>query len=213
MTTETFQRRNTRITQHLNIVRPISLRFARRTGHDADDLLQVGMLGLIKAAQRFRTTEDVPFAIFAKPHIRGAILHYLRDNAGLIRLPRRLQEQAQRLISRSTSSTPAVTADQESVLLAYRNKNRWVALPETLAGQGTEGVEVVQQHERCRAVRHALRDLPDREREAVQLVILEGRSLRQAGLALNISAMTVQRRLKHGLKRLAPELAPFQPAA
>lgn len=213
MTTTNVPQRNARIAEHLEIVRPISIRFSRRTGHDADDLLQVGMLGLIKAAQRFRNSEGVPFTTFAKPHIRGAILHYLRDNAGMVRLPRRVQEQAQDLIRRPAPKDEQISADQESMLLSYRNKNRWVPLPENLSGELPNSLEIVQQRERASAVRNALTALPKREKEAVQLVILEGRSLRQAGHRLNVSAMTVQRRLKQGLQRLVPALASYQPAA
>ncbi len=213
MTTNNIPQRNARIRQHLEIVRPIALRFAQRTGHDADDLLQVGMLGLIKAAQRFRNTEGVRFATFAKPHIRGAILHYLRDHVGLVRLPRRVQEEAQGLIRRTETLNSVVSSDQESLLLDYRNKNRWVPLTDDFQGEEPNSLEFVQLHERASAVRHALSGLPAQEKEAVQHVILEGRSLRQAANRLNTSAMTVQRRLKQGLQRLAPALASYQPAA
>ena len=90
--------RNARIKHHLNLVDPIAGHYARRSGLDRDDLKQVGRLGLLRAAEGYEQGQDKPFEVYARPHIRGAILHYLRDSVGLVRLPRRLQEQAQNTI-------------------------------------------------------------------------------------------------------------------
>ena len=95
--------RNARIKHHLNLVDPIAGHYARRSGLDRDDLKQVGRLGLLRAAEGYEQGQDKPFEVFARPHIRGAILHYLRDSVGLVRLPRRLQEQAQNTIKNTTS--------------------------------------------------------------------------------------------------------------
>ena len=85
-------RRNTRVEQHMRLVEPLARRYALSTGQDPDDLRQVGLLGLLRAAERYEGSRDVPFTAFARPHIRGAILHYLRDRAAIIRLPRNVQE-------------------------------------------------------------------------------------------------------------------------
>ena len=81
--------RNARVEQHLSIVDPVARHYAANSGQDQEDLRQVGLLGLLRAAERFEPNRSVPFAAFAKPHIRGAILHYLRDGAALVRIPRR----------------------------------------------------------------------------------------------------------------------------
>ena len=88
------QQRNSRIQKYISLVQPIAKRYAHRSGCDCDDLIQVGCLGLIQASQRFEQTKGTVFHVFAKPHIRGAILHYLRDRASLIRLPRHVEERA-----------------------------------------------------------------------------------------------------------------------
>ena len=66
------------------LLQPIAKQYAQRSGCDCDDLIQVGCLGLIEASQRFEQTKGTVFNVFAKPHIRGAILHYPRDKASLI---------------------------------------------------------------------------------------------------------------------------------
>ena len=95
MTTKAITPYKKRITSHLNLVTPIAASYAYKTGEDIDDLIQVGRLGLIRAAQLFETKRGEAFSTFARPHIRGSILHYLRDRIGLVKIPRRIQEMAQ----------------------------------------------------------------------------------------------------------------------
>ena len=200
MTTPTIQTRNQRIEHHLRLVTPIASGFARRTGHCSDDLVQVGMLGLIRAADRFNALSKVPFPAFARPHIRGAILHYLRDQAPLVRLPRRVEERAQKLLREGLE---AERPDDSLVLSHYRGKSRWSRLPEDLADASVDSLESLHTDDRYRGLKRAMRRLPPQERMAIQTVVLQGKSLRKAGLELDLSAMTVQRRLKQGLKRLS----------
>jgi RNA polymerase sigma-B factor len=82
------KQRNSRVQKYLSLVQPIAKRYVHRSGCEYDALIQVSCLGLIQASQRFEQTKGTVFHVFAKPHIRGAILHYLRDRASLIRLPR-----------------------------------------------------------------------------------------------------------------------------
>ena len=53
MMNDKLKRRNKQIEEHLQLVRPIALHYAFRTGQDKEDLTQVGMLGLIRAAQLY----------------------------------------------------------------------------------------------------------------------------------------------------------------
>lgn len=57
----------------------------------------------------------------------------------------------------------------------------------------------------------ALNKLPKVEIMAIKAVVLDGMSLRQAGRKLNLSAMTVHRRVKRGLSRLAGAVKTPQP--
>ena len=97
MPNSNIQRRNRVVERHLELAQRLARNFSQRTGLDQDDLFQVAVLGLIKATKAYRSETNVPFEAFARPHVRGAILHYLRDSVAMVRLPRRLEEQAQRL--------------------------------------------------------------------------------------------------------------------
>jgi RNA polymerase sigma-B factor len=77
---------------------PLANRLARRyagRGELVDDLAQVAALALIKAVDRYRSGEGVPFAAYAIPSILGALKHHFRDIAWAIRVPRPIQELAQ----------------------------------------------------------------------------------------------------------------------
>ena len=180
-------RRNSRVLRHLDLVNPMARRYASISGLDGDDLRQVGALGLLRAAERYEASRDVPFAVFARPHIRGAILHYLRDGAALVRLPRRVQQSA------NDSAPSWNAASQRRRLLPIDPE--WPGAPEP----AVEGLEVTERQ--VRAI-EGLKTLPAEERQALTLVILNGLSLRGAAGRLDVSAMTVQRRLKRGLKQL-----------
>ena len=183
--------RNARVEQHLAIVDPVARHYAASSGQDQEDLRQVGLLGLLRAAERFEPNRSVPFAAFAKPHIRGAILHYLRDGAALVRIPRRDQGAASHssiVMNAAKQRRSLITSDLDQLL----SREPVRAEPEQL--------------ECSSAVMTALADLDKPERQAVTHVVLKGQSLRQAGRCIGVSAMTVQRRLKRGLNSLRHEL-------
>ena len=87
-----LQQRNQRLERYGDLVRPIAWHYAHRCPETAEDLQQVGLMGLLRAAELYKETLGTPFSAFARPHIRGAILHYLRDQARPVRLPRLVQE-------------------------------------------------------------------------------------------------------------------------
>ena len=64
---------------NLRLVLSVIQRFSGR-GENADDLFQVGCVGLIKAIDNFDTSLNVQFSTYAVPMIIGEIRRYLRDN-------------------------------------------------------------------------------------------------------------------------------------
>ena len=127
MSTVQCNERDERIRDYLSLVRPIAKRFSYKSGCDCDDLIQVGCLGLIQASHRFNQTQAGSFNVFAKLHIRGAILHYLRDSSGLIRLPRQVEERALKLRDKSEQF---LGPDDQIIKQQYKYKTKWVELNE-----------------------------------------------------------------------------------
>jgi RNA polymerase sigma-B factor len=83
--------RNTLIEMNMSLVRYAAGRFRGR-GDDMEDITQVGMIGLIKAIDRFDLSREVEFTTFAVPYIVGEIKRFFRDTSWAVHVPRRLQE-------------------------------------------------------------------------------------------------------------------------
>ena len=83
--------RNTLIEMNMSLVRFAAGRFRGR-GDDMEDVVQTGMIGLIKAIDRFELAREVEFTSFALPYIVGEIKRFFRDTTWAVHVPRRLQE-------------------------------------------------------------------------------------------------------------------------
>src|ERR1700730_7360895 len=79
------------IFSHLGMVRQIASRFSNRS-EALDDLVQVGIIGLIKAIDRFDPERGVEFSSFAVPTIVDEIKRHFRDKSWAMRVPRRLKD-------------------------------------------------------------------------------------------------------------------------
>lgn len=83
------------IEKNLGLVHAIVRRFIGR-GVEAEDLFQIGTIGLIKAIDNFDLSFDVKFSTYAVPLITGEIKRFLRDD-GIVKVSRAIKEQSQKL--------------------------------------------------------------------------------------------------------------------
>lgn len=214
-----LHQRNQRVEAYRHLVRPLAVHYARCSGEASEDLVQVGLLGLIRAAERFEAARAIPFAAFARPHIRGAILHYLRDVAPTVRLPRRqveLQDRLQKLQNQLLAAQRPTPSDNEMAGLLGVSITAWEKLAlhrqlarplplqeellEELAAPAAEPQEDIISAEPLLAV------LEPRQRWVVRQVVLSGWSYRRLASQMEVSPMTVQRLLRRGLERLRQHL-------
>ncbi|MCP9884060.1 sigma-70 family RNA polymerase sigma factor [Synechococcus sp. ATX 2A4] len=219
----TVRQRNQRVETYRALVRPIALHYAALCREGADDLIQVGLMGLIRAAERFDASTGTPFSAFARQHVRGAILHYLRDQAPVIRLPRRQQELQDRVrqFSRSWQTrfgqSPSdaelrcglqLSVAQWCTFERLEQLRRLAPLEASMEGMAADDVSGGDGGGDGGAA-EAMALLPrleSRQRQVVEQVVLEGQSLREAARRLQLSPMTVHRALHKGLERLRQEL-------
>lgn len=209
----------------------MAVHYCRCTPEPLDDLIQVGLLGLIRAAELFKPAQGTPFEAFARPHIRGAILHHLRDSAPAVRLPRRqaeLQEKLLRLERECQAAgqaggllakleTLGIDSEQAGLLLRQRRLNRPLALmaeheelisaPDSTGSVGSgDWPESGPADLPEGGARALLAGLGQRERLVVEQVVLAGLSYRELARRLEVSPMTVQRLLHRGLDELREQL-------
>ena len=91
--------------EHMDLAEKIAGNFARRTIHPKEDLLQLAMIGLIKAARRYDPSRG-PFRPYGRTYANGEITHFLRDNGFLLKVPptwRELHARGQRLLGAGAS--------------------------------------------------------------------------------------------------------------
>lgn len=229
-----LQQRNQRVNHYRSLVTPIAVHYSRRCPEPLDDLVQVGLLGLLRAAELYAPRSATPFEAFARPHIRGAILHYLRDSALAVRLPRRQMELHDKLRQlkanwcarhgQEPSAEDLRTALQLSPiqwqdLLRGQAMGRPVGFepggdePLVLArlGNDVSEDELLQDDGPAEQEKHLQQQLLQLEpglRHVIQKVVLSGWTYRRTAAWLEVSPMTVQRRLKRGLALLKAALAP-----
>ena len=83
------------VEKNMGLVWSIVKRFQNR-GYEAEDLFQIGCIGLIKAINKFDAKYDVKFSTYAVPMIMGEIKRFLRDD-GLIKVSRSLKETSNKV--------------------------------------------------------------------------------------------------------------------
>ncbi len=93
--------------EHMDLAEKIAGNFARRTIHPKEDLLQLAMIGLIKAARRYDPSRG-PFRPYGRTYANGEITHFLRDNGFMLKVPptwREIHARGQRLLTSGVGVT------------------------------------------------------------------------------------------------------------
>ena len=79
------------VTMHLGLVHHLARRYGAQ-GSSGEDVVQVGILGLINAVDRFELDRGHEFSTFATPHILGEMRKFFRDDSWAVHVPRRLRD-------------------------------------------------------------------------------------------------------------------------
>lgn len=150
------QAREQFIQGNLRLVLSVIQRFNSR-GEPADDLFQVGCIGLIKAIDNFDVTQEVQFSTYAVPMIIGEVRRYLRDN-NAIRVSRSLRDLAYKAMQmreelfNKNNKEPTVSelakeleVDREELAMAIDSVQETVSMFEPIFQDGTDTVCVMDQ--------------------------------------------------------------------
>ena len=199
---------------NLRLVLSVIQRFSGR-GENADDLFQVGCVGLIKAIDNFDISQPVRFSTYGVPMIIGEIRRYLRDNSA-IRVSRSMRDTAYRVlqarerIMARTQREPTVEQiakeldiPREDVVFAMDAIVEPVSLYEPVYSDGGDAICVMDQvrdnsstddHWTDRiALKDALKRLNDRERRILSLRFYEGKTQMEVSAEVGISQAQVSR--------------------
>ncbi|MEU7188377.1 RNA polymerase sigma factor SigF [Streptomyces sp. NPDC045369] len=223
--------RNTLIEMNLSLVRFAASRFRGRgqdLGH-AEDIIQVGTIGLIKAIDRFDLSREVEFSTFAVPYIVGEIKRFFRDSTWAVHVPRRVQElrvelsRAGEKLAADLGREPTVAElaahlkiAEDEVVDAIAASNGYTAgsLDGTGDGSGAAGESraiadvmgdddpAMELVENLNALAPLLHELDDRRRRIIEMRFVQEMTQAQIGAELGISQMHVSRLLARTLDQL-----------
>jgi RNA polymerase sigma-B factor len=207
------------VTEHLDLARQLSRRFAHRS-EPLDDLMQVASIGLIKAVEGFDPDLGFAFSAYATRTILGELKRHFRDRGWSIRAPRRVQELYLQLgpaveeLSQRLGRSPTVSevsqevgASEDEVLEAfeagrgYRSASLDEPGPDGESQQtkiGTEDRAFTTAEERS-VLLPALEHLPERERTILQLRFVDDLTQSEIAARVGISQMHVSRLLARSL--------------
>jgi RNA polymerase sigma-B factor len=205
------------------VVRNVAARYRGR-GEPVTDLEQVGMIGLLKAVDRFDPTRSVNFLSYLVPTVTGEIRRYFRDRAWSMRVPRRLKDlqvpirEAAAVLSQELQRAPRPSeiADRlgiglEDVLEGLQAQATYSAssldalvsepgsAPNELVGRADAELDKVEYRQ---ALRQFLDELPDRERKILLLRFFGDLTQTQIASEMGISQMHVSRLLSQTLATL-----------
>ncbi|MDD3346282.1 RNA polymerase sporulation sigma factor SigG [Oscillibacter sp.] len=199
---------------NLRLVLSVIQRFSSR-GENADDLFQVGCVGLIKAIDNFDINQPVRFSTYGVPMIIGEIRRYLRDNSA-IRVSRSMRDTAYRILQArdrliaETQREPTVEQiakelgiPREEVVFAMDAIVDPVSLYEPVYSDGGDAICVMDQVRDTKntdetwteriALKDALELLDDRERRILSLRFYEGKTQMEVSEEVGISQAQVSR--------------------
>jgi RNA polymerase sigma-B factor len=212
------------IEMNIGLAEAVSRRFGGR-GERHDDLLQVALVGLLKAVERFDHERGLAFSSFATPTIEGELKRHFRDKRWAVRVPRRLQEQmlevnqSVAVLTQRVGRSPTIdeiAADThlpaEEVLEALEAGRAIVAAPIDSTDQENGRVGVIDRRgtldagmeevEQRMIVAKLLESLPPRERAIVTLRFYDGLTQSEIAERFSVSQMQISRILARTLDRL-----------
>jgi RNA polymerase sigma-B factor len=233
---EAEQRELTRqlIETNASVARSMAARYRNR-GVDLDDLEQVALLGLTKAAQRFDPDAGHDFLSFAVPTIRGELRRYFRDQGWMVRPPRRVQDLQARMAAAQDELEPRLGRSPRPSEIAEHLGVDLSDVIEALAadgcftptsldatvGDGTSSLGDLLGHEdRALAWTEArvvlapvLRRLSPRDRRILHLRFFEERTQQEIADEVGLTQAQVSRVITRILAELRAGLAEPLPAA
>lgn len=226
-----LEERNRLITDHYPMVRKVAYRMARRLPRcvDVDDLINIGVLGLIEAVERFEPTRAQSFSAYARIRVQGAMVDEMRKNDWVPRSVRdrsaRLQRARQALeddLGRSPTREETArflqvsidrlgelerTADVRVLVSTEEGSDDEGTISDKLADLGQAVDETVRRVQVSGRVREVISALPDRERTIVQRYYFEDRTFREIAAELGVTESRVSQLHTRLKKRMRPMLS------
>ena len=211
------------INGNLRLVLSVIQRFYGR-GENADDLFQVGCVGLIKAIDNFDLSQNVQFSTYAVPMIIGEVKRYLRDNNS-IRVSRSIRDLAYKIIqykeryTKEHGKEPTVEevakeleVTKENIAFSLDAIQDPVSLQEPVYNDGSESIYIMDQVKDSKntdelwaekiTIKGAMEKLNEKERMIINKRFFDGRTQMEVAEEIGISQAQVSRLEKTAIQHI-----------
>ena len=208
---------------NLRLVLSVMKRFYGR-GENADDLFQVGCVGLIKSTDNFDPSQNVQFSTYAVPMIMGEIRRYLRDNNS-IRVSRSVRDLAYKVLQckekyiKENNKEPTIEeiskelqVEKEEIAFSLDAIQDPISLQEPVYNDSSENIYVMDQVKDKKntdelwaenmTIRQAMKKLNSKEKEIIDRRFFEGKTQMEVANELGISQAQVSRIEKNAINRI-----------
>ncbi len=215
------------INGNLRLVLSVLQSFSNRN-ESADDLFQVGCIGLIKAIDNFDTSLDVKFSTYAVPMIIGEMRRYIRDNYA-IRVSRSVRDLAYKALQTKEKLSvklgreatvdeiaKTLAVDKCDIINALDAISDPISLYEPVYSDGADSLYVLDQIKDTKntdtmwidhlALSQAIDSLGKRERSIISLRYLHGRTQTEVASEIGISQAQVSRIEKTALDKVRRQI-------
>lgn len=215
--------RQTFINGNLRLVLSVIQRFNGR-GETADDLFQIGCVGLMKAIDNFDLSQNVQFSTYAVPMIIGEIRRYLRDNNS-IRVSRSVRDLAYKALQfkenfiKTYNRDPSITeianglsVSKEDISFSFDAIQDPISLQEPIYNDGTDNIYVLDQIKDSKntdemwvenmTISQALKKLTPKEKNIIIKRYFDGRTQMEVAEEIGISQAQVSRLEKSAINHI-----------
>lgn len=203
------------ITENTGLVYMVLKRFANR-GMEQEDLFQIGVIGLMKAIDKFDISRELSLSTYAVPMIVGEIRRFLRDD-GMIHVSRQIKDNARKvamakeILKKRTMHDPTLKElieetglTAEEILAAIEASSEVESIYKPIGNQADGGQLVIaDQLEDTKKSESELLDritvaqlldkLGEKERKLIELRYMEGKTQSESALVLGMNQVAVSR--------------------
>ena len=215
--------RKTFINGNLRLVLSVIQRFYGR-GENADDLFQVGCVGLIKAIDNFDLSQNVQFSTYAVPMIIGEVKRYLRDNNS-IRVSRSIRDLAYKAMqfkeryTKEHGKEPTIEeiakelgVEKEEIGFSFDAIQDPISLQEPVYNDGVENIYIMDQVKDGKntdeqwtekmTIMQIMKKLNEKEKMIISKRFFDGRTQMEVANEIGISQAQVSRLEKNALEHI-----------
>ncbi|RSL32035.1 RNA polymerase sporulation sigma factor SigF [Salibacterium salarium] len=214
------------VNKNTRLVWSVVQRFINR-GYEAEDLFQIGVIGLIKSIDKFDLAYEVKFSTYAVPMIIGEIQRFIRDD-GTVKVSRSLKELNNKIrkkkeeLTKSLARVPslqeiseALDISMEEIVFATEATRSLSSLHETIYENDGDPITLIDQiadqgdskwFEQI-AIKEIVEQLEERERIIVYLRYYKDQTQSEVAKRLDISQVQVSRLEKRILDKMKSQLS------